>query len=343
MTVPGWLVEIPSRPFCETGLETWLPLPPGDRALVETGATIAAGDPVLEHVRDPRIDEVTIRLGADQAGPTAGARWMPEEDVGRHRHTHPDHAGELLARIPGRGDRWRIVTGDHRDTLTSPVGGTIVEVLSGARIGVRVAGRAIRAAFAAGSAARGRLELATDASGELRPGGIDVARAGSILVVGSRIDAEALTRARAMGVRGIVVGSLAGKDLRDFVASERRQAATLHGMAAFGVLALSGTVRRPIPSPLAMLLERVAGRDVALLVDPPALVFDDESVELPELEPDWVWVRSGPNTGAEGRVLGLGGQRRFAGNIVLDVARVSFGGEPPVDVPLGDLERFSAA
>ena len=343
VTLPGWLVEIPSRSLCEAELEVRLPLPPGDRALVEVGGTIAPGDPLIEHVRDPRIDEVTIPPGEGQTVPTAGGRWTPAEDDGRGRHAQHDGGGELLSRIPGRGDRWRIVTGEHRDTLTSPVGGTITEILPGARIGVRIAGRAIRAAFAAGSAARGPLQLATDSSGELRPGGIDVARAGGILVAGSRIDAEALTRARAMGVRGIVVGSLAGKDLRDFVASERRQAATLHGMAPFGVLALGGMVRRPIPSPLAALLERVAGHEVALLVDPPLLVFDDATVELPEIEPDWVWIRSGPSAGAEGRVLGLSGRRRFAGNIVLDVARVSFAGQSPIDVPLGDLERFSAA
>ena len=343
MSLPDWLVEIPSRPFIETGLETWLPLPPGDRALVEVGGAVAPGDPVLEHVRDPRIDEVTVRTAEDGHALIAGARWAPEDDgSGRRRHA-ADPGGELLARIPGRGDRWRIVTGDHRDTLASPVGGTVVQVAPGARIGLQVTGRAVRAAIAAGTAARGRLELATDPSGELRAGGIDVARAGSILVVGSRIDAEALTRARAMGVRGIVVGSLPGKELRDFVASERRQAATLHGMAAFGVLALTGAVRRPIPSPLARLLERLAGHEVALLVDPPALVFDDAGITLPDVDPDWVWLRSGPHAGAEGRVIGLGGRRRFPGNVILDVARVSFDGADPVEVPIGDLERFTVA
>ena len=342
MSLPDWLVEIPSRPFIETGLETFLPLPPGDRALVEIGGAIAPGDPILEHLRDPRIDEVTIPLSGNGTTPAVGARWTPTEEAGRRRHAS-DSAGELLGRMPGRGDRWRIVTGDHRDTVPSPVGGTVVQVAPGAKLALLVAGRAIRAAFGAGSAARGRLELATDATGELRAGGIDVARAGSILVVGSRIDAEALTRARAMGVRGIIVGSLPGKELRDFVASERRQAATLHGMAAFGVLALSGAVRRPIPSPLARLLQRLAGREVALLVDPPALVFDDPGVTLPDIDPDWVWVRSGPHAGAEGRVLGLGGRRRFIGNVVLEVARVSFDGADPVDVPIGDLERFTVA
>ena len=342
MTVPAWLADIPSRPFTEADLETSLPLPPGDRPLVVPGDVVMPGDPIVEHVRDPRVDEVTVHAGSDGTAPAAGQRWASGADTGHRRQAHSERQGELLVPMAGRGDRWRIVTGEHRDTLGSPVGGTVASVIPGARITLRVTGRAIRGAFAAGSASWGRLELATDPFGELRAGGIDVARAGSILVVGSRIDAEALTRARAMGVRGILVASVTGKDLRDFVASERRQAATLHGMAPFGVLALGGAIRRPIPSPIAQLLERLAGRQVSLLVDPPALVFDEPDVELPEIDPAWVWIRSGPGAGAEGRVEGLGGRKRFPGNVVLDVARVATDEGPVLDVPLGDLERFQS-
>src|SRR4029077_7894487 len=127
--------------------------------------------------------------------------------------------------------------------------GTVAGIQPGAELRVRAAGLALLGAFAAGSAAHGRLELAPDPFGELRAGGIDVGRAGSILVVGARIDAEALTRARAMGVRGIVVASLAGKDLRDVLASERRRRAALHGAPPFGILVLEGAVRRALPSP----------------------------------------------------------------------------------------------
>jgi hypothetical protein len=207
-------------------------------------------------------------------------------------------------------------------------------------IRLRIEGLAIRGAFAAGASARGRLELATDPFGELRPGGIDVGRTGSILVVGSRIDAEALTRARAMGVRGIVAASVAGKDLRDFRASERRQRAALHVPEPFGVLALDGAVRRRIATPIAALLERLAGREVALLVDPPSIVFDAAGIDLPDVPADWVRVRGGPNLGAEGRVLELVGLRRFAGGVHLDAARVELDGEAPIELPLGDLERL---
>jgi hypothetical protein len=333
---PRWLDEVPSRPLLDEGLETRFPLPPGDRPLVEPGMAVMPGDPLLEHLRDRRIDEVTVHAGG--AEPFPGRRWAPPP--GRRRRDRQVE-GELLAPVAGKADRWRLVTGDHRVPLASPVGGRVTEVRPGAEIRIRPDGRALRGAFAAGSAARGRLELATDPFGDLRPGGIDVGRAGSILVVGSRIDAEALTRARAMGVRGIVVATLPGKELRDFQASERRQRAALHAIPPFGVLVLEGVVRRPISSTVTALLERFAGRHVALLVDPPALVLDGEDPGEPAPDPTWVRIRSGPNAGAEGRLVGPAGLRRFAAGVHLESAFVEIEGEAPIAVPIGNLERYA--
>ena len=104
---------------------------------------------------------------------------------------------------------------------------------------------------------------------------------------------------------------------------------------------MDGRIRkRPISTPVAGLLERLAGREVALLVDPPALVFGGTGVDLPMMPADWVRVRSGPNVGAEGRVLELVGLRRFAGNVHLEAAVVELDGQPPLELPLGDLERL---
>jgi hypothetical protein len=336
-SVADWLAEIPTRPFVERALETRFALLPGDRPLLEVGATVQAGEGLFERLRDRRVTEVVIPAGT--APPRAGARWAPESPTGRRRHDR-GLEGELLAPLPGSKDKWRLATGDQREVVPSPVDGTVTAVLPGAEIRVRAAGLALTGSLAAGSASQGHLELATDASGELRAGGIDVGRAGSILVVGARIDAEALTRARAMGVRGIVVASLPGKELRDFQASERRQRAALHPAPPFGVLVLLGATRRRIPSPITALFERLAGREVTLLVDPPALVFDASETDLPTIPRDWVHVRSGPLAGAEGRVLGVVGLRRFASNVWLEAARVALDGEPPADLPLGDLERL---
>jgi hypothetical protein len=337
-----WRNDVPLRPLVDDELEARFALALGDRAVAVVGTTVQPGDTLLEHLRDRRIEEVTMPAepGVDaHADPSSGGRWASRSSTGRLGRGATNE-GELLSLVPGQVDRWRIVTGDQRDPVLSPVAGRVVAVRPGGEVRLKPAGRAIRGAFAAGSPSHGRLELATDPFGDLRPGGIDVGRAGSILVVGARIDAEALTRARAMGVRGIVVASLPGKDLRDFRASERRQRAALHPTQPFGVLVLDGTMRRQIPTPIASLLERLAGREVSLLVDPPALVFEAADDDLPVIDPDYVRVRSGPSAGAEGRLVAPAGLRRFERGVQLEAAMVSIGGRAPVAIPIGDLERI---
>ena len=153
---------------------------------------------------------------------------------------------------------------------------------------------------------------------------------GTILVVGSRIDAEALTRARAMGVRGVVVAGLAGKERRDFLASEARQRAALHRLPPFAVLVLDGAIRRPIAEPDRRRSSRrsPAARSRSS-TDPPALVFDE-----PERRARRRRARSRPGPGRrarrrEGRWAGLAGLRRFAGGTFLEAGWVRFGGDRP--------------
>ena len=69
---------------------------------------------------------------------------------------------------------------------------------------IEVPGLALLGSHSLGGPARGRLEIAAPVDGDGRAGAIDVGRAGAILVLDARVDAETLSRARAMGVRGIV-------------------------------------------------------------------------------------------------------------------------------------------
>ncbi len=46
--------------FVERDLEVRFPLQPGDRPLVEAGAASRAGEPLLERLRDRRVEEVPI-------------------------------------------------------------------------------------------------------------------------------------------------------------------------------------------------------------------------------------------------------------------------------------------
>ena len=142
----------------------------------------------------------------------------------------------------------------------SPFAGIVREVRPGTGITIRAAGRGIRGVVALGSPTRGRLQTGGDS--HLRSGGLDVGSAGTILVVGSRVDAETLTRARAMGVCGVVVAGLASKERRDFIASEARQRAALHRLPPFAVLVLDGAVRRPLAGAVQAVLAALAGSSV---------------------------------------------------------------------------------
>ena len=87
-----------------------------------------------------------------------------------------------------------------------------------------------------------------------------------------------------MGIRGIIVATLPGKDRRDYLASEARQRAALHRPPVFGVLVLHGSSRRPIGSAQMRLLERLAGSEVSIVGTPPALLFDPHG-RVPDPDP----------------------------------------------------------
>ena len=323
---------VPVRRLLHDALALVFALTPGDEVLVEAGASVTPGVPLFEHVRDIRLTSVAV--GAERSRP--GDRWTQPHPPGRRSGRRP-LSGELL--FPWR-DGWRLATGEHGEPVESPVTGIVREVTPGVRIVVQAAGRALPGIVALGGPSHGRLELATGPAGHLRAGGVDVGQAGTILVVGSRVDAETLTRARAMGVRGIVVAGLPSKERRDFPASEARQRAALHRLPPFAVLVLEGALRRSLAGPVVGLLSALEGREVAIVADPPALVFDEHGVTLPVPPPDFVRVRSGAEAGREGRWIASAGQRRFSQGVLLEAAEVQFP-EGPAVVAVGDLERFA--
>ena len=315
----------------EQPVDTWLGLGPGDRVLVSIGESVAPGTAIAERLRDARLAET-----ASNGSTRPGDPWTLKPGAPGPR---PGAAlGEYLYES---GGRWRIAAGDRPEPLDSPVAGIVRDVRPGIGVAIRATGAGLRGAFALGGSARGRLAIAADADAEILPRALDVGAAGTILVVGARIEAEALTRARAMGVRGIVVASLATKEQRDFLASEARQRAALHRLPPLAVLVLHGTLRRSISLPVMRFLEALVGRDVAIVGEPPRLVFDPEGIELDVAQAEMVQVRTGPLAGQEGHWNGLAGLRRFAGGTHLEAGWVRFGDDPPSAGPLGDLERIA--
>ncbi len=321
-----WLVE----PF-----SAWVELAPGDRALVGEGEVVTPSMPIAERLRDRRLGEVPAIAERDPRRP--GDRLAAAPGGGPLRRA-ASAAGEIVFRS---GRRWRVATGDVSDLVEAPAAGIVREVRTGIGLRLDLAGRAIPGAFAVGVPSRGVLRVSADPGGDLHPAMLDVGLAGSILVVGSRVDAETLTRARAMGVRGVVVASMAGKEARDFAASEARQRAALHRLPAFAVFVLDGVVRRPLATPLLEVLLTLAGTGVGIVVDPPALVLDPDLPEPPRPAPDWVRLRHGPLAGREGRWLRPLGIRRYRPGVRLESGLVRLDDGSEVAVPLADLERWA--
>ena len=337
---------VTARPVVIAAPTIWFPLRPGDRPMVTDGESVLTGAPLAELLLDQRLVEVPAPRGRVMQRP--GDRWSGtiggrsplagRTPLGGRRQVAA--TGELLFEV---GGRWRVAIGEGGGVLEAPAAGIVRGVRSGGGIGLQVAGSGVAGVRAVGAPARGRLDVATSHEGEIRASGLDVGRAGSILVIGSRVDAETLTRARAMGIRGIVVAAVASKDLRDFAASEARQRASLHQLPPFALLVMEGALRRPIASPVMNLFAALAGHEVAISGDPPMLLFDPAGLRLPMPPADCgsafaespmagraSWPMGGP-----GRPASLSGGRSAGGRV-----RELRGRCPGWRFPLADLERF---
>lgn len=334
MTAEG-LALVPRRPLVAGPIDAVFPLSPGDRSFVAVGQAVVRGAPLAERLREARTAVVSGPAEGDPEGP--GDAWTPGPQR-RVRGAEPDAAGELLFRV---GGRWRIATASGSESLDAPFPGIVREVREGIGIELRSPAKGVLGTEVLAGPTSGRLQIVTGPDGELRAPQVDVGAAGAILVAGARIDAEALTRARAVGVRGVIVAALGIKERHDFLGSERRGRAGIHPVHPFGILVLDGAGRRPIASPVMAILEALEGRTVAIVASPPCLVIDDPDLELPLPPSDLVRVRSGPLAGAEGTWLGLAGPRHFPPGVTLEAGFVGFGDRPPIAVPIGDLERFA--
>ena len=208
----------------------------------------------------------TARSAPRRAGDPRGGRGRARRSVGRpaaarqragpRRRVHVRLERPLAGRHGRHGGRGRVAVRGDRPLASGPG--------PGSRSGPPAA------ASAASRPSAGRRAAASMPApkASLRSGGLDVGSAGTILVVGSRVDAETLTRARAMGVCGVVVAGLSSKERRDFIASEARQRAALHRLPPFAVLVLDGATRRPLAGAVQAVLAALVGREVAIVTRP---------------------------------------------------------------------------
>jgi hypothetical protein len=148
-------------------------------------------------------------------------------------------AGLLLGLSASDGSALLAPLGPEQPVI-GHVRGRVRSVDAGAIV-IEVPGALVRGVGGTGAAVHGELVVAVrDPGEELRAGAIDVGATGKIVVGGSRASAETLTRARAMGVSGIVLGGVLDKELRDFEAIQRRRREVGGISGSFGVLLLEG-------------------------------------------------------------------------------------------------------
>lgn len=341
----------------------WFRLGAADQPLVERGGRLTRGADMLERVLDPMLAEVPLPTGARAPAPgtvVTGSGGSRAEGDGRAGAVLGELEDELvrttvaaavrahaIGRVLHEGPRHRlrVAAGHHHERVVAPVDGQ-VEVLEPGAIGVRADASGLPGVFGAGDPVSGRLVVAVERPDvELRAAALDVSLSGAVLVGGARVDVEALTRARAMGVRGIITGGLVGKDLRTYLASEARGRAGFHPATPFGIVVLDGYGKRPIPRPLWDWLVTAQGQEVGLAIDPATVLLPSDT-PLPELAPGAVWVRSGEQIGREGRLLEILGLHRHAAGVHVPSARVALlpdaRGRPAEErlLPLADLERF---
>jgi len=330
----GSLELVPARTLFVSRPRIRLELQPGDRVTAVVGDLVHVGDVVAERIRDARLVEVAgPRDGADQGIPLPGT-WLPGEHAHAGRRAGAP-AGELLFE---HGGRRRLASGPHPDRLYAPADGRVLDLEPGVALVLEIDGPGLAATELLGEPHWGRLVLLPEESDPRLA--LDVALAGAVVVLPGRVDAEALARARAMGIHGAVVASLAERDRRDLAASAARQQAGLHRLAPFGVLVIDGYVRRAFAAAVRSALGAVSGAVVGLVGDPPLLLLPaNRELSLPE--PDHILVRGGPEAGREGRWLGPGGIRRVRGGITAETGLVALDDGRTVALPIGELERFA--
>jgi hypothetical protein len=337
----GLIERVQVRHVTQAEPRVWFTLHAGDAPLVASGDRVEVDGPIASRLRHPAVAEVPFHGAAE---PEPGARFEAGEPLaGEGRAASRfETGGRVLYRTPS--GRLRAVVSRHQENVVSPVAGTVESVEPGS-ICLRADGLGLPGVLGVGEPAHGPLVVAVDGpDAELRPSRIDVRGAGAVLLSGARVDVETVTRARAMGVRGMIAGGIIDKDLRDLAASRARQEAALHASPPFALVVLDGHGKRPIPDALWRLLVAAAGRDVALGTDPPTVILpDDLAVPLPK--PGRVRVTGGEAAGRTGRLLAPAGLRRRAQGVTMECALVELEprdpvGEPEVvELPLADLQR----
>ena len=219
-----------------------------DRPLVAPGERVELGQLLVERFREQEVVEVTTTAAIVGLRPGAILDLPPTAARGRRSARTATAAVKARLIEHGRDGISRFAAGREELNVIAPASGTIVGLHA------RPARPALRGGRDRGAHRLGPARQRPCRHRRLGAGCRDAARPastsrspGAILVVGARIDIEALSRARALGVGAIVVGGIAGRDMRQLEESEARRQAALHAAAPFAMLVIGGHGRTADP------------------------------------------------------------------------------------------------
>ena len=266
---PADLRLVAARRLVTSPVDARLPAGAGDRPLV------AAGDRSLSARRSP---SGSATLGLEEHAVPAERRRRPGErwtgPVRRGGDRRP-RSGEYVFHWRGAGGSRRASSATSRDAVRRDRPRCPAR---DRRSPIRAAGRGIRGIVALGGPTRGRLQAGT---GRRAPGRRARRR------LGRRDPGRRIARRRrdadpcpGHGRPGDRRRRLSSKDRRDFLASEARQRAALHGCrrSRSSSSTVPSAARSPVPSRAARGADRP---EVAIVVDPPTLVFDRPDLVVP--------------------------------------------------------------
>ena len=294
-------------------------LPRGAVPHVRTGTTVLPdqvlasrreiGDPLRLAISGPLARSALEAAGLVLVRP--GARLEPDEPIARapdgREVRSPGHA-IFLAYSQRDGTALIVRLGDETPVI-GHVSGTVLQVGRGF-ISVAVPGARLEGVGGMGDAVHGPLVVAVHAHDEeLRAGAIDVSAAGKIVVGGSRASAETLTRARAMGIAGIVLGGILDKELRDFAAIQRRRREVGGLTGSFAVVLLEGYGKVALDAQLFGWLRAHAGHTASLFGEE-RLLYIHDAAPAPVRAPsaaigDRVVIHRRPFQGRSGVLVGV--------------------------------------
>jgi hypothetical protein len=319
-----------------------------DRPLVTPGQRVELGQLLVERYREQEVVELTTTAAIIGMRPGGILDRAPANPRGRRgaRTTATTVRARLIEH--GRDGISRLAAGREELNVIAPASGTVVGLTPG-RLDLRCDGVGIEGLIGWGRPAGGRLVIAASGpDAETRASGIDVTVAGAILVVGARIDIEALSRARALGVGAIIVGGIGGRDMRQLEESEARRQAALHAAAPFAMLVMGGYGRTAIPGHVWDMLVAADGRPAGVLPSTRTLIVggDPEPVLAASARPPGsVRIVSGEWREREGRLVGLTGPRRWADGGYQPGGFVELTGDggrtERIGLPLSILERLA--